>query len=55
MFIYFDKKTQENIVNSFYNSLKKEGCLILGSSETLYNIKTDFKRFEIGNAIIFKK
>lgn len=44
VFIYFDKKTQEKIVNKFYNLLNEGGLLFIGHSETFQGIKTEFKR-----------
>jgi len=53
--IYFDEETKKEIISSLYNVLNDNGYLILGSSESLYNINNDFKRLEIGNAIMYKK
>ncbi len=36
--IYFDNKTQSNLVNKFYNFLPKNGMLFIGSSESLAKI-----------------
>lgn len=41
--IYFDKKTQERLVNRFYDSLKKGGWLFVGHSESLTGITHQFK------------
>jgi chemotaxis protein methyltransferase CheR len=37
--IYFDKKTQEDLVNRFYKSLLPEGILFIGHSESLTGIR----------------
>ncbi|MDD5434994.1 MAG: hypothetical protein PH343_06145, partial [Nitrospira sp.] len=41
--IYFDKKTQEGIVNKYYNLLKNGGYLFIGHSESLNGVKSPFK------------
>ena len=41
--IYFDKKTQEGIVNRFYNYLEDGGYLFIGHSESLNGVKSPFQ------------
>lgn len=41
--IYFDKPTQNTLVEKFYHLLCKEGYLFIGSSEALTDIKSAFK------------
>ncbi len=41
--IYFDRKTQEELVNRFYQYLHPEGYLFIGHSESLNAIKTPFR------------
>jgi chemotaxis protein methyltransferase CheR len=41
--IYFDKPTQENLVNRFYEVLSKEGYLLIGHSESLTGIRHPFR------------
>jgi chemotaxis protein methyltransferase CheR len=41
--IYFDNETRQKIVDGFYNSLKSDGYLIIGHSESLNGIKHPFK------------
>jgi len=41
--IYFDKKTQEVLVNRFYQSLQPEGVLFIGHSESLTGIQHPFQ------------
>ena len=41
--IYFDKKTQETLVNRFYQCLDPEGVLFIGHSESLTGIPHHFK------------
>jgi len=41
--IYFDKEEKEVIINKLYNYVKPGGYLILGLSETLTEIKSNFR------------
>ena len=41
--IYFDKKTQEGIVNRFYSCLEDGGYLFIGHAESLNGVKSPFK------------
>ncbi|MEJ2147530.1 MAG: CheR family methyltransferase, partial [Acidobacteriota bacterium] len=41
--IYFTRKTQEEIVNSFFNYLRPGGYLFVGHSETLTGLSTPFR------------
>ena len=40
--IYFDKKTQENLLNKFYRQLNYNGYLFLGHSETINGLDVPF-------------
>jgi chemotaxis protein methyltransferase CheR len=40
--IYFDKLTQQNLINKFYRQLRPGGFLFLGHSETLNGMDVDF-------------
>jgi len=44
--IYFDKKTQNVLVNKFYQSLKSGGYFFVGHSESLTGLKHEFKYIE---------
>jgi len=44
--IYFDRVTQERLVNKFYSCLKKGGYLFIGHSESIAGIKHDFQQVE---------
>jgi chemotaxis protein methyltransferase CheR len=41
--IYFDKQTQERLMNKFYKNLSPGGYLFLGHSETLNGLDTPFR------------
>lgn len=40
--IYFDRPTQQRLINKFHHHLKKGGHLLIGHSESLTSIKSDF-------------
>ena len=40
--IYFDQPTRQALTKRLYDALKPGGYLIIGMSETLVNLKTDF-------------
>ncbi|MCK4467966.1 MAG: protein-glutamate O-methyltransferase [Desulfobacterales bacterium] len=44
--IYFDKKTQDGLVNRFYDCLKEKGYLFVGHSESLTGLTHQFKYIE---------
>ncbi len=41
--IYFDKDHQRTLVADFYKSIRDEGFLFIGHSETLHSVSEDFK------------
>lgn len=50
--IYFNRETQEKLVNNFYNHLSENGLLFIGHSESLIQIKHNFGYHE---PTIYKK
>lgn len=57
VFIYFEKKTQNEIVTKFYDKLVPGGFFILGHSETLNGISDKFiyRKFNGENLMIYQK
>lgn len=47
--IYFDKTSQQQLIERLYNQLAVDGCLIIGHSESLLNLAHTFK--PLGNGI----
>ncbi len=50
--IYFDRETQQRLVEKFYNSLSRGGYLFIGHSESISSLKHDFLQVE---ATTYKK
>lgn len=50
--IYFNRETQETLVNNFYKHLNENGLLFIGHSESLIQIKHSFNYYE---PTIYKK
>ncbi|MCK4965944.1 chemotaxis protein CheR, partial [bacterium] len=50
--IYFDKPTQETLVNRYWNVLNPGGYLFIGHSESLTGIK---HRFKYSQPTIYRK
>ena len=53
--IYFDQAAKKRVVESFFNSLNDGGFLLLGHSESLMNITTQFTLRHFKNDMIYQK
>lgn len=53
--IYFDLSAKKRVVESFHNSLSDGGFLLLGHSESLMNITTQFTLRHFKNDMIYQK
>jgi len=53
--IYFGIEYKRKAVNLFYESLKDNGYLILGRSESIYNVNSKFVMVHYPNVILYKK
>ena len=53
--IYFDQEAKKKVVQSFYRSLAPGGYLLLGHSESLMNITTDFTLKHLRNDLVYQK
>ncbi|MBI5199733.1 MAG: protein-glutamate O-methyltransferase CheR [Nitrospirae bacterium] len=53
--IYFDRDAKKKVINNFYDRLTEEGYLLLGHSESLMNISTDFMLKHLKNDLVYQK
>jgi len=53
--IYFDLNSKKKVVSAFHNSLAEGGFLLLGHSESLMNISTQFTLRHFKNDMIYQK
>lgn len=53
--IYFDDESRKQAVNFLYDSLRHDGYIFLGHSESMSRISTAFKLVKFQNGIIYKK
>ncbi len=53
--IYFDLEAKKKAISNFYNRLRKNGFLLLGHSESLLGISTQFKLRHFINDMVYQK
>ncbi|MDY6843792.1 MAG: CheR family methyltransferase [Thermodesulfobacteriota bacterium] len=53
--IYFEKMTAKNILRGFYDSLQQDGYLLLGHSETSFDLKEMFQQIRLNDTFIYRK
>ncbi|HUJ15740.1 MAG TPA: protein-glutamate O-methyltransferase CheR [Thermoanaerobaculia bacterium] len=53
--IYFDDSSKRTVVNSFYNRLIDGGYLLLGHSESLISLSTQFRLRHLKNDMVYQK
>jgi chemotaxis protein methyltransferase CheR len=53
--IYFDESSKRIVVNSFYNRLADGGYLLLGHSESLISLSTQFKLRHLKHDMVYQK
>ena len=53
--IYFDEASKRIVVNNFYNHLQDGGYLLLGHSESLMTLSTQFKLKHLKNDMVYQK
>ncbi len=53
--IYFDDASKKVVVNNFYNRLSEGGYLLLGHSESLISLSTQFKLRHLKNDMVYQK
>jgi chemotaxis protein methyltransferase CheR len=53
--IYFDDQSKKVVVSNFYNRLTETGYLLLGQSESLISLSTQFKLRHLKNDMVYQK
>jgi len=53
--IYFDQNSKKRVIESFYNTLRGGGYLLLGHSESLMNISTAFALRHLKNDMVYQR
>ncbi len=53
--IYFDQSARRRVAQTFYDKLRRRGYLLLGHSESLMNITTDFELVYLKNDMVYRK
>ena len=53
--IYFDLETKRRVVRTFHGKLKPGGYLLLGHSESLINLSTDFALEHLRSDMVYRK
>jgi chemotaxis protein methyltransferase CheR len=53
--IYFDLETKRRVVRTFHQKLKPGGYLLLGHSESLINLSTDFELKHLKNDMVYRR
>ena len=53
--IYFDKNARLKVVKTFYDKLNSGGYLLLGHSESLMYVTTDFELIHLKNDLVYRK
>lgn len=53
--IYFDDKSKKKVVSQLYDALTPNGFLIVGTSESLYNVTRAFKPTVIDRVVFYQK
>lgn len=53
--IYFDKAARLKVIRTFHRKLRPGGYLLLGHSESLVNVSTDFELVYLKNDMVYRK
>jgi len=53
--IYFDLKSRRKVIESLYERLLPGGYLLLGHSESLWNVSTAFELFHLKEDLVYRK
>jgi chemotaxis protein methyltransferase CheR len=53
--IYFDEKSKKTVINNFYQRLSEGGYLLLGHSESLISLSTQFRLRHLKHDMVYQK
>ncbi len=53
--IYFDSETKRQVIKTFYEKLRPGGHLLLGHSESLINLSTEFELRHLRNDLVYRR
>ncbi len=53
--IYFDSETKGQVIKTFYEKLRPGGHLLLGHSESLINLSTEFELRHLRNDLVYRR
>lgn len=53
--IYFSKESRARLISTFHRKLRPGGYLLLGHSESLINLSTDFELVPLKNDVVYRK
>ena len=53
--IYFDLETKRRVVRTFHEKLRPGGYLLLGHSESLINLSTDFELKHLRHDMVYRR
>lgn len=53
--IYFDQAARRRVVRAFFHKLVEGGYLLLGHSESLMNLSTDFELVHLEGALVYRR
>jgi chemotaxis protein methyltransferase CheR len=52
--IYFDTDTKKQILANIRSAMQRGGYVLLGAAETVLSLDDNFKRTELGKAILYQ-
>lgn len=53
--IYFDPESRQEVIRTFYDRLDAGGYLLLGHSESLLNVSTDFELVHLSSDMVYRR
>jgi len=53
--IYFDLATKKRVISTFHDKLRPGGYLLLGHSESLINVTSDFELKHLSRDLVYRR